>query len=112
MKAPRYAVGDIVRAKTLDELRRDLGEAMEIPCNDITPDELVVEASSEGYKVLYRDKVVYSVGVQRDYYERKRKGRRNGALMLDEGIRQKQHILRGLVPMATRRIAEIQRDVG
>ena len=33
MKTPRYAVGDIVRVKTLDELRRDLGEAMETPCN-------------------------------------------------------------------------------
>ena len=33
MKTPRYAVGDIVRVKTLDELRRDLGEDMETPCN-------------------------------------------------------------------------------
>ena len=33
MKTPRYAVGDIVRVKTLDELRRDLGEAMETPCH-------------------------------------------------------------------------------
>lgn len=32
MKTPRYAVGDIVRVKTLDELRRDLGEAMKTPC--------------------------------------------------------------------------------
>ena len=32
MKTPRYAVGDIVRVKTLAELRRDLGEAMETPC--------------------------------------------------------------------------------
>ena len=33
MKTPRYTVGDIVRVKTLDELRRDLGEAMETPCS-------------------------------------------------------------------------------
>lgn len=78
---------------------------------NVTPDELVVKASSEGYKVLYRDKVVYSVGVQRSYYERKRKGRGNCTFMLNEGIREKQQILRGLVPMATRRIAEIQRGI-
>ena len=33
MKTPRYTVGDIVRVKTLDELRRDLGEDMETPCH-------------------------------------------------------------------------------
>lgn len=32
MKTPRYAVGDLVRVKTLDELRRDLGEHIETPC--------------------------------------------------------------------------------
>lgn len=36
MKTPRYAVGDIVRVKTLDELRRDLGEAMETPCHFVS----------------------------------------------------------------------------
>lgn len=75
---------------------------------NIAPDDLVVEASSEGYKVLYRGEVVYAAGVQRDYYEKKRKKQGNGALMLDEGIRQKRLILCGLVPMATRRIIEIQ----
>lgn len=33
MKTPRYAVGDIIRVKTLDELRRYLGENIETPCN-------------------------------------------------------------------------------
>lgn len=78
---------------------------------DIAPDELVVKASFEGYKILYRDKVVYSVGVQRSHYEKKRRRRGDCASMLDEGIREKQHILRGLVPMATRRIAEIQQGI-
>lgn len=78
---------------------------------DIAPDELVVKASDDGYKVLYRGEAVYAAGAQRDYYEKKRKGRGNCALMLDEGIRQKRRILCGLVPMANRRIAEIQRGI-
>ena len=32
MKTPRYAVGDTVRVKALNELRRDFGENINTPC--------------------------------------------------------------------------------
>lgn len=36
MKTPRYAVGDTVRVKSLDELRRDFGENINTPCSFVS----------------------------------------------------------------------------
>lgn len=49
MKTPRYAVGDIVRVKTLDELRRDLGENIETPCKFV---EAMYEFCGQSMEVI------------------------------------------------------------
>ena len=36
MKTPQFAVGDTVRVKALDELRRDFGENINTPCHFVT----------------------------------------------------------------------------
>lgn len=36
MKTPQFAVGDTVRVKPLDELRRDFGENIDTPCGFIS----------------------------------------------------------------------------